>query len=82
MEIDLDAEAFLPAKNPIKASAVNSKLLKKKRTHTDDNSMQTEEIQGVQGKAKKNVTLKKKRKPNYGGDSKTELRKIPVPAHR
>lgn len=77
MDVDLDTEAFLPAKNPIKTT----KSLKKKRLQSEDDSMQTEEIQGVQGRSKA-VTKRKKTKPNYGGDSKSEVRKIPVPSHR
>lgn len=77
-EVNLSTENFLPSSPTSLNKKQNTTNTKgKKRTLTDNDEMQIDEVSGIEGKAK-SATQKPKRKKQ----TSLELRKIPVPSHR
>lgn len=79
MEIEnINVDDFLPAKKTVKL-----KNVKRRAVTESGDSMEVEEHNGIQGKAKhtrpKAKRAKKNAEPN---ESKMAMRKIAVPAHR
>lgn len=79
METDnINVNDFLPAKNPIKL-----KNVKRRAVSESGDTMEVEEHNGIQGKAKHTRPRAKRSKKNAEpNESKVNMRKIPVPAHR
>lgn len=71
-EVNIDAENFVPPKRAAKRR-INS---------TGDGSMEVEIHNGIQGKVRSKATKPKRKKILTPSESKVEMRKIPVPAHR
>lgn len=74
---NINTEEFLPAKNPIKSKNV------KKRVMSESGDMEVEEHNGIEGKSKNRRPKAKRSKKNVEpNESKINMRKVPVPAHR
>lgn len=75
---NISVDDFLPAKNPIKL-----KNVKRRAVSESGDVMDVEEHNGIQGRPKhtrsKAKKLKKNAEPN---ESKVNMRKVAVPAHR
>lgn len=77
-EVNLSADNFLPTASSHNKNKTTTNAAKgKKRTISDDNEMQIDEVSGIEGKAKSATQKPKRKKP-----TNLELRKIPVPSHR
>ncbi|CAH0696375.1 unnamed protein product [Spodoptera exigua] len=75
---NINVEEFLPAKKTVKL-----KNIKRRAVSESGDGMEIEEFNGIQGKAKHSRSRPKKKKRNTEpNESKENLRKIPVPAHR
>lgn len=71
-EVNIDVEKFVPPKRASKRR-INS---------TNENAMDVEMHNGIQGKTKNKATKPKRKKILTPSESKVEMRKVPVPAHR
>lgn len=75
---NINVDEFLPAKNPVKL-----KNVKRRAVSESGETMEVEEHNGIQGRAQRsrprNKRSKKAAEPN---ESKVNMRKIAVPAHR
>ncbi|XP_013191692.2 RNA-binding protein pno1 [Amyelois transitella] len=75
---DIQVDDFLPAKNTVKI-----KNLKRRDISESGETMEVEEHNGIQSKPKLRRSRHKKKKTNSEpNESKDNLRKVPVPAHR
>lgn len=76
--VNISVEEFLPAKNPIKL-----KNVKRKAVSESGDAMVVEEHNGVQGTSKhRRPKAKRSRKEIEPNESKVNVRKLAVPAHR
>lgn len=76
---NINVEEFLPAKNPVKL-----KNVKRRAVSESGAGMDVEEHKGIEGKPKRARSRSKKAKKNEEepNESKVNMRKIAVPAHR
>lgn len=74
---NINVEEFLPAKKTVKL-----KNIKRRAVSESGDGMEIEEFNGIQGKAKHSRSRPKKKKNSEPNESKENLRKIAVPAHR
>ncbi|XP_050671393.1 RNA-binding protein pno1 [Leptidea sinapis] len=78
MEVEnISVEEFLPAKNPVKI-----KNLKRPATTETKDGMEVEESNTPEAKTKRSRTKKRSKKNVEPNESKVNMRKVPVPAHR
>ncbi|XP_059055847.1 RNA-binding protein pno1 [Achroia grisella] len=78
MEVEnINVEEFLPAKKTVKV-----KNVKRRAISESGDGMEVEEHNGIQGKAKHNRSRPKKKRNTEPNESKVNMRKVPVPAHR
>lgn len=70
-EVNINVEDFAPSKSGTK-----------RRTVSTGEAMEVETHNGIQGKAKKGPSKAKRNRMQSQSESKVEMRKIPVPAHR
>lgn len=76
--VDLNLKEFQPPKNPI-----NLKKLKRRAVSENGDGMEVEEHNGIQGKPIHSKPRRKRsKKAAEPNESKENLRKIVVPAHR
>lgn len=74
---NINVDEFLPAKNTIKLKNIKRKAV------SELDGMEVEEQSVTQGKAKRNRSrAKRPKKPSEPNESKVNMRKVPVPAHR
>lgn len=74
---NINIDEFLPAKKTVKL-----KNMKRRAISESGEGMDVEEHNGIQGKAKHNRSKAKKKRNTEPNESKENMRKIAVPAHR
>lgn len=75
---NISVDDFLPAKNPIKL-----KNVKRRAVSESGDGMDVEEHNGIQGRPKHTRSkAKKSKKSAEPNESKVNMRKVAVPAHR
>ncbi|CAH0597199.1 unnamed protein product [Chrysodeixis includens] len=74
---NINIDEFLPAKKTVKL-----KNMKRRAISESGEGMDVEEHNGIQGKAKHNRSKAKKKRSAEPNESKENMRKIAVPAHR
>lgn len=74
---NINVDEFLPAKNPIKF-----KNLKRCGVTESGDSMDVEQLNGIEGNSKHRRPKAKRPKKTEPNESKVNMRKVAVPAHR